>query len=142
MKSFLLSSLLLAVIVSGCSKSSNSNTPASAKVETPAPPALSAKFSVTNTINNDGVKEGDDVKFENQSVSAVSYLWDFGYGFTSTEKSPVFQFGCGNRSVTLTVTGADGSSISFTKDLLVYCKGKNAGGKNANGQAHTGNTGE
>jgi hypothetical protein len=141
MKSILFSLFLLTVIVSGCSKNSNSNAPV--KQEVPAPPALSAKFDVTLTMNNDGVKEGDDVQLNNQSVSAVSYHWRFGNGFSSTEKNPIYQFSCGNASIELTVTGTNGATAKFSKDLLVYCKGKNIGGKSApDGHIHTGNTGE
>ncbi len=141
MRSILFTLFLLTVIVSGCSKSSNNNVPI--KEEAVHQPALSAKFDVTLTINNDGVKEGDDVTFNNQSLSAVSYLWEFGNGFTSTEKSPTYQFGCGNANIKLTVTGANGATALFTRDLLVYCKGKNAGGKiDDTGHIHTGNTGE
>jgi PKD repeat protein len=141
MKSIIFTLCLLTVIVSSCSKNSNSNTPV--KEETPVLTAPLAKFSVTYTINNDGVKEGDDVRLDNQSVNAVSYLWDFGNGTTSTEKSPVYQFACGNMNVKLTIIGENNSTAVFTKDLLVYCKGKNVGGKaDDNGHIHTGNTGE
>jgi PKD repeat protein len=140
MKSTLFSLFLLTVIVSGCSKTSDKT---SVKEEISAPPSLSAKFDVTLTINNDGVKEGDNVPLNNQSVSAVSYRWDFGNGFSSTEKSPVYQFGCGTANIKLTVTGSDGATATYTKDLLVYCKGKNQGGKSApDGHIHTGITGE
>jgi PKD repeat protein len=140
MKSVLFTLLLLAVIVSACSKSSKNTTPVKEEVVVPV---LTAKFAVTYTINNDGVKEGDNVPLENQSVNAVSYLWDFGNGFTSTEKNPVNQFGCGTLPVKLTVTGSTGATATFTKDLLVYCKGKNNGGRSGNdGHVHTGITGE
>jgi hypothetical protein len=141
MRSILSILLLLTVIVSGCSKGSNNNAPT--KEVAPVPASPSAKFAVTLTINNNGVKEGDDVKFDNQSVNAASYLWDFGNGVTSADKSPTVTFACGQTSVKLTATATTGAISVYTNDLLVYCKGKNAGGKmDANGHVHTGNTGE
>ncbi|NOT52108.1 MAG: hypothetical protein HOP10_12620 [Chitinophagaceae bacterium] len=137
MKSILFTLFLHTFIVIGCSKSSNNNAPVKEEA-----PALSAKFNVTLTMNNDGVKEGDDVLLVNQSAGAASYRWEFGNGFSSTEKSPVYQFGCGTANIKFTVTGANGVSASSTKSLLVYCKGKNNGGKiDNNGHMHTGDTG-
>ncbi|HMU47605.1 MAG TPA: PKD domain-containing protein [Chitinophagaceae bacterium] len=134
--------LFSAIIAIGCNKNSASNLPVKEETTTSPATALSAKFNVTLTVNEDGVKEGDDIPFENQSTGGVSYRWDFSNGYTSSEKNPVFQFGCGTVTIKLTVTSANGTTSEFTKDLLVYCKGKNVGGKNADGHVHTGNTGE
>ena len=46
------------------------------------------------------------------SVGAVSYLWDFGDGSTSTSANPTHSFGLGGRTVRLTVTGSGGETSS------------------------------
>jgi PKD repeat protein len=47
------------------------------------------------------------------SVNGItSWLWDFGDGTTSTEQNPSHDFAAGIYTVTLTVTGTDGSSSS------------------------------
>jgi PKD repeat protein len=53
------------------------------------------------------------------SVQAVSYLWDFGDGTTSTEANPVHTYAQdGFYIITLTITGADGcvATISYAID--------------------------
>jgi len=47
--------------------------------------------------------------------------WDFGDGTTSTERSPVHVYSEGGRYlVTLTVTGEDGATQTFTKEVRVH----------------------
>lgn len=49
------------------------------------------------------------IRFENNSSGAVSYLWDFGDGETSTEESPVHTYSSsGDYEVTLTITSSGG----------------------------------
>lgn len=66
---------------------------------------LTVSFTDTSTCN------GCDI---------VSWLWDFGDGFTSTEKNPVHTYSLGNCSypVKLTVTNNYGESVSITKDII------------------------
>ncbi|MBN1811580.1 MAG: PKD domain-containing protein, partial [Anaerolineae bacterium] len=50
------------------------------------------------------------VVFTNTSTNATSYAWDFGDGGTSVEESPAYTYTtAGTYTITLTVTGPDGS---------------------------------
>lgn len=61
---------------------------------------------ISYTLLNNG-----RVSFSDNSKRAVSWLWDFGGGFTSTERNPgVAKFVPGRQQVTLTVTDADGDT--------------------------------
>jgi len=77
-----------------------------------------AEFS----IENEGqLKVAQPVQFVNESIDAISYLWDFGddSNSTSTEESPTFTYGSpGDYDVTLTATGTGGSK-SITKSITV-----------------------
>ncbi|SFC90714.1 PKD repeat-containing protein [Algibacter lectus] len=54
--------------------------------------------------------------FTDESILAVSYLWDFGDGNTSTEQSPVHTYAeSGSYEVTLTTTNDAGVSKSIVK---------------------------
>lgn len=60
-----------------------------------------------------------EVSFTNESVDAISYLWDFGDGSTSTENSPVHSYAdYGLYSVSLIATGEGGES-TVTNDVEV-----------------------
>ena len=135
MKSILFTALLI-VIISSCNKQTNADF----LINQLAVITPKAKFSVCYTMNNDGVKEGEQTTFYNQSLNEVSYAWDFGNGMTSIEKDPVITFSCGQFPVKLTVTGVDGRTDVYRKDLLVYCRGRNAGGRD--NHVHTGISGE
>jgi hypothetical protein len=52
----------------------------------PKPEALFGHFPVENLF------AGEEVRFRNLSVNAVSYLWDFGDGSTSPEFEPVHKY--------------------------------------------------
>lgn len=72
------------------------------------------------------VTQYDEVTFTNSSTDAISYLWNFGDGETSTEMSPVHMFtAAGSVTVTLTATNADGdndatASITVAEPVNAY----------------------
>lgn len=56
--------------------------------------------------------QGRKVAFQGITNNAVSWLWDFGDGSTSTDKNPVHTYAAaGYYEMSLTATAADGSSI-------------------------------
>ena len=60
------------------------------------------------------------VTFTDRSTGAVAWHWDFGDGTTSTEQNPTHVFaGPGRYPVTLTVTGADGSTATTSLEQTV-----------------------
>ncbi len=62
------------------------------------------------------------------SGTAVSYIWDFGDGATSTEANPMHTFTTeGTYTVKLVVTGSDGSSASAEKTIIVTSGGTSQG---------------
>lgn len=79
-----------------------------------------AKFNVVNT--NGVVNERSPLLLENNSTDAVSYLWDFGNGKISTEKTPSYTYPmCGNYHIKLTVTDSKGNVNTLEKDMPVLC---------------------
>jgi len=84
-------------------------------------PAGRADFTVNNEDNT--LLETDDLLLTNNSVNAVSYLWEFGNGDTSTEANPIYNNYKmhGNRIVTLTVTDALGTKHKVSQDVTVLC---------------------
>lgn len=83
-------------------------------------PALTASFSINNL--NSTVNEKSPVLLSNHSTNAVSYLWDFGNGNTSTEAVPSLAYQkCGIYTIKLTVTGADGSTKTTQRDITSLC---------------------
>lgn len=61
-----------------------------------------------------------NVNFQNQSTNAVSYLWKFGDGATSTDQNPAHTYGdYGNYTVTLITTNAFGCIDSVKKTAFV-----------------------
>lgn len=78
----------------------------------PAIPGLPPTAAFSFTIN------GQTATFTNESVNAVSYLWDFGDGQTSTETNPVHTYSEGGVFVvTLTATSSEGSS-TFSNSIF------------------------
>ncbi len=62
------------------------------------------------STNTNEPEVGQDVVFNNSSENAKSYEWDFGDGFTSTERNPIHWYsGTGTYEVTLTVFGKGGT---------------------------------
>lgn len=67
--------------------------------------------------------DGGYVQFENQSIDAVSYLWNFGNGATSTLENPNYTYNfSGNYSGMFTVTNTFGcvDSIGFSLTTLGF----------------------
>ena len=65
---------------------------------------------------------GLSVSFTNQSsggVGALSYLWQFGDGVTSTVVSPSHTYTAGSYTATLTVTDSQGQSDIFSQTLAI-----------------------
>lgn len=89
------------------------------------PNVLAAKklyvgFTIDNPNGN--VNETEALLLTNNSENAVAYFWDFGNGTTSSLKQPEFSYPrCGNYTITLTVTAADGSTQSIKKDIVALC---------------------
>lgn len=75
-----------------------------------------AEFDFTANCNVFG-----RVTFNNTSVNATSYLWEFGDGATSTSANPIHTYSSGGiYSVTLTATSSvTGCSTEFTEDITI-----------------------
>ena len=74
-----------------------------------------ATFSSINT--------NETFTFTNTSQNAVSYLWDFGDGNTSTDESPIHSYATmGDFTVTLTITNCDKIDLT-TNDITVNALG-------------------
>lgn len=88
-------------------------------------PAKSSETAVANfkVATKDGtVNEQQTFTFENDSKNAVSYLWDFGDGVTSTAKVPTYAYpSCGYYTVKLTVTDSNGKTNTVSHDLPALC---------------------
>jgi len=64
--------------------------------------------------------QGKKVAFQGLTNNAVSWVWDFGDGTTSTDKNPVHNYAEGGYyTAKLTATGADGNSISKEAKLAI-----------------------
>jgi PKD repeat protein len=74
-----------------------------------------ADFEVTQTVCPPYT-----ATFTDQSTNAVSWLWDFGDGTTSTQQHPVHVYSQpGNYNVTLTITTADGCTYTEVHNYAV-----------------------
>lgn len=63
---------------------------------------------------------GDSVCLTNTSTDAVSYLWDFGDGQTSTQANPCVQYAdTGTFTITLIATAATGCSDTFSQTVFI-----------------------
>ena len=60
------------------------------------------------------------VTFNDRSLNAVSWLWDFGDGATSTQQNPVHVYTtAGDYVITLTVTGQGGATNTMSQNIHV-----------------------
>jgi PKD repeat protein len=84
-----------------------------AEDEEPIPPPVAGfDFTVDNNTGN--------VTFNNTSTDAVSYLWDFGDGNSSTDASPVHTYAeNGAYTVVLTATNEEGDTDTETQTVNV-----------------------
>lgn len=84
-------------------------------------PNPTAGFSLGNQQSSSvTVNQGTFMTLANHSTNGTSYLWDFGNGTTSTEKSPGITFDKGgNYTVSLTVKNANGTSSVEKKEVKV-----------------------
>ncbi len=84
---------------------------------------LDLKFSADKIM----VNTGDDVHFTSDvsgGFTPYNYLWDFGDGKTSVEKSPAHGYAdSGNYSVTLKVTDDRGYTNSLTRSQYITVEG-------------------
>lgn len=74
------------------------------------------------TLDQDAACDSLTVTIANTSISAVSHLWEFGDGTTSTavDPPPHFYGSAGNYTITLTVTNALGCTHSFSRTVDVF----------------------
>lgn len=75
----------LLVFVSACKKENSTPTPVPAIAISPQPEAA---FAVSTCF----LKQGESVQFNNSSLHAENYLWDFGDGETSELVSPLHSY--------------------------------------------------
>ena len=79
-----------------------------------------ASFTIDHKQNS--LFEKEALLVTNNSIEAVSYHWDFGNGDTSTDRVPSHKYDLhGYYTVTLKVTGANGSVSEVSKEVLVLC---------------------
>jgi len=79
-------------------------------------PKVKASFDYKPIID---VKVGDTISFTNSSENSTKYLWDFGDGYTSTERTPVHIYkNTGIFSIKLTVLN-DYSIDTMTKPIAI-----------------------
>lgn len=103
--------ILVVLIFVGCSKDDNSEVTNKVGV---------ASFKILNT--NEVVNEHQTLELQNDSKNAVSYLWDFGNGDTSTEVTPNYTYPmCGYYTVKLTATDVEGNQTIYSQELPVLC---------------------
>ena len=127
MKQSILSLLVLAVFVSGCQKNDKLSSNASALPDnTFTKPA--ANFKINNTVdinhNRNTIMELWTLDFENNSINADSYYWDFGDGQYSADKIPadVFFAPCQRTvTITLTVKNRAGETSSKSETYSIQC---------------------
>lgn len=117
-------------------------------ITTPSPTATPAPSSTSSPVNAQPAQPGAPLKhaaeeekelltahfniasvnkeelrffFMPQYTAGETYLWDFGDGTTSTDRSPMHSFGEeGVHQVTLTVTDAQGHQELYTYDVAAY----------------------
>lgn len=89
------------------------------KVDLPQPPV--AAFD----IGKDQPSMNEAIRFNNNSQHAGLWLWDFGDGFTTAEKSPEHTYPeNGDYRITLIASNDAGCSDTLSLDIYVVCAGK------------------
>ena len=82
-----------------------------------------------------GCKAPSSISFQDNSPNAVSWLWDFGDGTTSTQKDPTHTYNSfGTFSVRLTITTSFGCSNTIRKDSLIKIEKSTLSVQNVPGQ--------
>ncbi|WP_316838379.1 PKD domain-containing protein [Pedobacter gandavensis] len=85
-----------------------------------AQPLPTAEFSFNKDLEQHPFPLGISIPLTNNATNAVSYLWDLGYGKTSTEKEPKFEAEKpGTYTVSLSVKNADGKIATSKKEVKV-----------------------
>ena len=107
---WLLSILAMVVWVTACEEYDLPQTAVKADTTPPA-----ADFSYASDADDFRI-----INFTNLSSEAITFMWDFGGGNTSTEEDPSFTFeGEGTYEVSLTATDGLGVSHVITQDVIV-----------------------
>lgn len=83
--------------------------------------AVVADFELANHAKDTGCADYQ-VSFDNFSVGATSYLWDFGDGTTSTLTAPTHTFTAGLRTIRLIASRATGCKLKDTASRTIYVK--------------------
>lgn len=78
-------------------------------------------YEVTAGINvaDTSVCEGTTISFQNSSLGATTYNWNFGDGSTSTTQSPTHLFAPGTYKVTLATSGLHGCKDTTEQYIIV-----------------------
>jgi PKD repeat protein len=112
---------LLLLIAWSCKKNEPIKT-------TPVIVKPTAFFRINNLVNSNEILEANIADFENTSLNADSYSWDFGNGVHSSQKIPQnisFTPCGGNYTISLVVKNKAGES-KYEQNYTVLCRGKNA----------------
>lgn len=111
----LISYALLQVILTGCAKSIDDETPLNPKPQ----PLANFTYSYLDSVGR------SYVKFTNTSTNAVSYKWSFGNSGSSTEINPIYAFDCaGNNTVKLIAYGNSNYPNYSIHSDTIYSKTK------------------
>ncbi len=83
--------------------------------------AVLASFALANNANDTGCAPYV-LTFENNSVGATDYAWDFGDGTTSTAVSPTHTFTEGSYNITLIASRVGGCNPIDTATMTIFVK--------------------
>lgn len=82
---------------------------------------VSAAFGLANNANDTGCASYT-VTFDNNSMGATNYSWDFGDGDSSSLMTPVHTFGEGSHTITLIASRANGCNLADTATMTIFVK--------------------
>ncbi len=82
---------------------------------------VSAAFVLANNANDTGCAPYT-IAFNNNSLGATNYNWDFGDGDTSTAVTPVHTFSEGAHTITLIASRANGCNLADTATMTIFVK--------------------